>query len=166
MKKLRVCEMALAGVLALAVACPQVSGGPLAKAAPTLKLAAPAPAPAKAAPPIKAAQAPAAPAKAASAAAPAAAVVDPKAVEAQLLVAQGQVVAGNLDAGLKALQDVLAKAAPALTPRIGFVQKLVEIRIADRLGDQAKVSAGLSEAMKQATQPEKVNLKSGKKPII
>ena len=83
-------------------------------------------------------------------------VVDPKSVEGQLISAQGQVVAGNLDAGLKTLREVLVKAAPALAPRIGFVEKLVAIRVADRLGDQAKVSAGLADAMKQAAQPDQV----------
>ena len=84
------------------------------------------------------------------------AVVDPKAVQAQLLSAQGQIAAGNLDAGLKSLAEVRAKAGPALAPRIAFVEKLVAVRVADRLGDQAKVSAGLAEALKQAGQPDQL----------
>ena len=82
--------------------------------------------------------------------------MDPKVVEAQLLSAQGQIVAGNLDAGLKALAEVRAKGGPALAPRIAFVEKLVAVRVADRLGDQAKVSAGLAEALKQAGQPDQL----------
>ena len=102
--------------------------------------------PTKATPPVKA-----------IAAAPVAAVaVDPKSPEGQLIAAQGQIVAGNLDAGLKIFAEARAKAAPALAPRIGFVQKLVEIRVADRLGNQPKVAPGLAEAMKQATKPDQV----------
>jgi hypothetical protein len=81
---------------------------------------------------------------------------DVKAVEAQLLAAQGQIVAGNLDAGLKTFAEVRGKAIPALAPRIVFIEKLVEVRVADRLGDQAKVSAGLTESLKQAGQPDQV----------
>ncbi len=117
MKTNRVCETLLAGMLALAAACPQVLAAPPANAP---------------------------------------AVADPKLVEAQLLSAQGQIVAGNLDAGLKALAEVRAKGGPALAPRIAFVEKLVAVRVADRLGDQAKVSAGLAEALKQAGQPDQL----------
>jgi len=84
------------------------------------------------------------------------AAVDPKAVEAQLVSAQGQIVAGNLDAGLKALAEVRSNAAPTLAPRIAFVEKLLAARLADRLADQAAVTAGLGEALRQAAQPDQV----------
>ena len=43
-----------------------------------------------------------------------------------------------------------------MAPRIAFVEKLVAVRVADRLGDQAKVSSGLTEALKQAGQPDQL----------
>jgi len=83
--------------------------------------------------------------------------VDLKAAEAQIVAAQGQVAAGNLDAGLRALQEARAKAVTAdLSARAAFVAKLVEIRVADKLGDQAKVLAALDEAFTQAKQPDQV----------
>jgi len=80
-----------------------------------------------------------------------AAVLDPKLVEAQ-----GQIVAGNLDAGLRALAEVRGKPGADIGPQSAFVEKLVAVRVAERLGDQAKVSGGLSEAIKQAGQQEQV----------
>ena len=139
-------ETALAGMLALAGTCPQVLGA-FPAAAPPAKATTLAPSvPVKATPPVKT-----------IVAAPVAVVaVDPKSPEGQLIAAQGQIVAGNLDAGLKSLPRRGVKAGPALAPRIGFVQKLVEIRVADRLGIQPKVATGLTEAMKQATKPDQV----------
>jgi tetratricopeptide (TPR) repeat protein len=85
------------------------------------------------------------------------AVVDVKAVEAQIVAAQGQVAAGNLDGGLKALQDARAKAVTAdLVARAAFVTKLAEVRMAEQLGDQAKALAALNEAFAQAKQPDQV----------
>ena len=82
-------------------------------------------------------------------------IIDVKEVEAQMVSAQGQIVQGNLDAGLKALREAQAKAiTPALAARGKFVVKLAEIRMADKLGDQAKVLATLQEAFKQAKQPD------------
>lgn len=82
-------------------------------------------------------------------------IIDVKAIETQIVSAQGQIVQGNLDAGLKALREAQAKAiTPALAARSKFVVKLAEIRMADKLGDQAKVLATLQEAFKQAKQPD------------
>lgn len=106
---------------------------------------------------------PAKPAKAAQLAKPAqpaqtSVVVDSKKVEQQLLAAQAQVVAGNLDAGLKALQEVHAPAlAVGLTARVDFVRKLIDARMAEKLGEQAQLLAALADALKQAAQPDQVN---------
>jgi tetratricopeptide (TPR) repeat protein len=84
-------------------------------------------------------------------------LIDVKAVEAQIAAAQGQVLAGNLDAALKALQEARAKAVTAdLVARGAFVSKLVEVRLAERLSDQAKVLATLNEAFAQARQPDQI----------
>ena len=163
MKTNRVCKTVLAGLLALGPACPQVLAAPPLRTLPTVKAAAPVPAPAiKTAVPVRL-PAPVAPRRPLPAAAPVslpaplpAAVIDPKSVEGRLIAVQGQITAGNLDAGLKALAEVRAKAAPALAPRMAFVEKLVAIRVADRLGDPAKVLTGLAEALKQAAQRDQV----------
>jgi hypothetical protein len=84
-------------------------------------------------------------------------VVDLKAVETQVVAAQGQIVAGNLDAGLKAIHEIQAKAVTAdLQARVAFVAKLAEVRMAEKVGDQAKTLAALTEAFAQAKQPDQV----------
>lgn len=84
-------------------------------------------------------------------------LVDLKKVEAQIVAAQNQVVGGKLDEGLAALQEARAQAVTAdLAARAEFVGKLAEVRMAERLGDQARLLAALSEAFKQAKQPDQV----------
>ena len=84
-------------------------------------------------------------------------VIDVKKVEAQIIAAQNQVVGGNLDAGLKALQEARTQAVTAeLAARAEFVGKLAEVRMAEKLGDQAKVLAALNEAARQARQPDQI----------
>ncbi|MCG3180925.1 MAG: hypothetical protein BIFFINMI_03290 [Phycisphaerae bacterium] len=84
-------------------------------------------------------------------------VIDLKAVDAQITAAQGQVVAGNVDAALKAIQDARAKAVTAeLAARVAFVSKLAEVRLAEKLADPAKVVTALTEANGQAKQPDQV----------
>ena len=97
---------------------------------------------------------PAAPAPAAS---PASSVVDLKQVETAIIAVQGQIVAGNLDAGLKALQGARGQAVTAdLASRVGFVAKLAEARMAEKLGDQAKALSALTEVFAMAKQPDQV----------
>lgn len=84
-------------------------------------------------------------------------LVDLKKVEAQIVAAQNQVVGGKLDEGLAALQAARAQAVTAdLAARAEFVGKLAEVRMAERLGDQARVLAALNNAFKQAKQPDQV----------
>lgn len=79
-----------------------------------------------------------------------------KAAESQLLEAQQQIVSGNLDSGLQTLRGVLSQVTPDLAGRVSFIEKLVEIRVADMLNDQTKVAASLKEAVTLATQPDQM----------
>jgi tetratricopeptide (TPR) repeat protein len=84
-------------------------------------------------------------------------VVDIKQVENQFILAQNMVVQGGIDAGLQAVQDARAKAVTTeLVARAAFIAKLAEVRVADRLGDQAKALAALNDAMGQAKLPDQV----------
>ena len=79
---------------------------------------------------------------------------DAAAIEGQLLAAQKLIVSGKLDDGLDTLHKIISNAAPDMAGRVAFIEKLIEVRVADRLNDPAKVLAGLTEAVKLATQPD------------
>ena len=84
-------------------------------------------------------------------------LVDLKKVEARIVAAQNQVVGGKLDEGLAALQEARAQAVTAdLAARAEFVGKLAEVRMAERLGDQARLLTALNDAFKQAKEPDQI----------
>jgi len=80
----------------------------------------------------------------------------PPTVEEQLLAAQNLIVSGKLDDGLKTLHETLGKVVPEMAGRVTFIERLIEVRVADKLGDQAKLAAGLTEAVKLATEPDQM----------
>ena len=77
-------------------------------------------------------------------------------VEKQLLAAQNLIVDGKLDDGLKTLHETLKQTVPEMAGRVAFIEKLIEVRVADKLGDQTKLATGLTEAVKLATQPDQL----------
>jgi len=83
--------------------------------------------------------------------------VDVKQVESALIAVQGQIVSGRLDDGLDGLKAVHSKAVTTdLADRVAFVALLAEVRVAEKVGDTAKLVAALNEAFKQAKQPDQV----------
>ena len=83
--------------------------------------------------------------------------INVKQVEAAVTVAQSQIVAGKLDDGLNAIEAIRAKAVTTeLADQVSFLAKLAEIRVAEKLGDNAQVLALLNEAFKEAKQPDQV----------
>jgi len=83
--------------------------------------------------------------------------IDTKQVEATVLTAQGQIVSGKLDDGLGNLATIKKQIVTTdLEGRVSFVVKLAEVRMAEMLGDQAKVLAALNAAFQEAKQPDQI----------
>jgi len=84
-------------------------------------------------------------------------LINLKKVKARIIAAQNLVVGGKLDVGLAALQEAQVQAVTAdLAARVEFVGKLAEVRMAQKLGDQAKAVATLRDAFRRAKQPDQV----------
>lgn len=80
--------------------------------------------------------------------------MDAAEAESRLRMVQQLIVSGNLNSGLPMLRNVLSQEVPEMAERVAFVEKLVEIRVADMLNDRAKVMAGLKEVVTLATEPD------------
>jgi hypothetical protein len=87
----------------------------------------------------------------------AATVVDVKAVEAKIIAAQDKIIKGDIESALADIRDVQPKAVTtALAARLDFVTKLAEARMAEKLGDQAKVLASLTDAFQKGQESDQI----------